>query len=82
MPALVKASAKLAKRYYGLVYPRDGWWFKVAASFMNFWQWVFRNPYRMFVHSTQQVEELLGKAGLKRVYQKRNWLWQVALYAR
>lgn len=82
MPALVKASAKLARRYYGLVYPRDNVFFKASAVFMNFWQWVFRNPYRMFVHSSEQVDTLLKKAGLKRTYLKRNWLWQVALYAR
>jgi magnesium-protoporphyrin O-methyltransferase len=82
MPRLVRSSAKLARRYYGLVYPRDAWWFRLSATFMNFWQWVWRNPYRMFVHSSAQVEELLAKAGLKRTYYKRTWLWQVALYSR
>ena len=82
MPALVKSSAKLAKKYYGLVFPRDSWYFRVAAKFMNFFQWVFRNPYRMFVHPTAEVEHLLKRAGLKRTFHKQDWLWQVALYTR
>jgi hypothetical protein len=57
-------------------------WFKAGAKFMNFWQWVFRNPYRMFVHPTEQVEGLLNKAGLKRIFSKHNWMWQVAVYSR
>lgn len=82
MPALVQASARLARRHYGLVYPRDGWWFRLAATLMNCWQWVTRNPYRMFVHSSKEVEQLLATAGLKRSFYKRNWLWQAALYSR
>ncbi len=82
MPGLVKASAKLAKKYYGLVYPRDAIWFRAAAKFMNFFQWLFRNPYRMFVHPSAEVERLLKRAGLKPAFHKQDWLWQVALYTR
>lgn len=82
MPALVRSSAKLAKRYYGLVYPRDSIWFRASAKFMNFFQWLFRNPYRMFVHPSAEVERLVKKAGLKPVFHRQDWLWQAALYSR
>ncbi len=82
MPSLVKASAKLAKHYYGLVYPRDAWWFRAAARVMNSFQWLIRNPYRMFVHPSAEVERLFKKAGLKPAFHRQDWLWQVALYTR
>jgi hypothetical protein len=49
---------------------------------MNFFQWLFRNPYRMFVHPSAEVERLLKRAGLKPAFHKQDWLWQVALYTR
>jgi len=82
MPALVRRSAKLARRYYGIVIPRDTWWFRAAAKGMNFFQWVSRNPFRMFVHPHAEIERHIKRAGLKPAYQRRTWLWQVALYTR
>ncbi|MGH2582564.1 MAG: class I SAM-dependent methyltransferase [Anaerolineales bacterium] len=82
MPALVRASAKLAKRFYAVVYPRDIWWFRLASRVMNFFQVLFRNPYRMFVHPAEKVERLIKRAGLRRTFYRTNWLWQVAVYSR
>jgi magnesium-protoporphyrin O-methyltransferase len=82
MPALVRASTKLAKRFYGVVYPRDVWWFRLASKVMNFFQVLFKNPYRMFVHPTEKVERLIKRSGLRRIFYKTTWLWQVAVYSR
>lgn len=82
MPALVRSSAKLARRYYGIVLPRDVVWFRAAAKVMNFFQGIFRNPYRMFVHPHEKIEKIIKRAGLKRTFTRHNFLWQVILYSR
>lgn len=82
MPSLVRASARLAKRYYGIIIPRDAWWFRTAAWVMNLVQAIFRNPYRMFVHPHEKIEAIIRRTGLKRSYSHRNFLWQVLVYSR
>ncbi|MEX1247616.1 MAG: class I SAM-dependent methyltransferase [Anaerolineales bacterium] len=82
MPRLVRASARLAEKYYAIVVPRDRWLFRVAARLMNFGLRIFRNPYRMFVHPHKKIEGILRKAGLKHSYSRDNFLWHVAVYIR
>lgn len=82
MPALVGASSALARQVYGLVFPRDVWWTRLGFSVMNFFQRLFKQPFRVFVHPVEQLERLLAEAGLDPVFQRHTFLWQVALYAR
>ncbi len=82
MPALVRASARLAGRYYGIIVPRDTWWFRAAVRVMNIFQAIFRNPYRMFVHPHQKIDAIIKRAGLKRAFTRDNWMWHVAVYTR
>lgn len=82
MPALVRRSAKLAERYYGIVIPRDNGLFKIAVWFMNLFQKVTRNPYRMFVHSHREIDDIVGRAGLRRSFERHNWMWQAIVYSR
>ncbi|MEX2161480.1 MAG: methyltransferase domain-containing protein [Anaerolineales bacterium] len=82
MPGLVRSSARLAKRYYGIVLPRDTWWFRAAARAANFVQRIFRNPFQLFVHPHKKMEGIIRKAGLKRIYAKDNFIWHVAVYKR
>lgn len=82
MPGLVRASARLTKRYYAIVVPRDRWWFRLAVGLMNAFQAITRNPYRVFVHSHKQIEAIIAKAGLKRSFSRHNFIWQVLVYSR
>lgn len=82
MPRLVRSSARLAKRHYAIVVPRDKWWFRAAVRVMNLFQAVTRNPYRMFVHRHQAIEAIIAKAGLKRSFSRHNFMWQVLVYSR
>ena len=82
MPSLVRASARLARRYYGIIVPRDTWWFRAAVRVMNVFQAIFRNPYRMFVHPHQKIDAIIKRAGLKRAFTRDNWMWHVAVYTR
>ncbi|HLD93476.1 MAG TPA: class I SAM-dependent methyltransferase [Anaerolineales bacterium] len=82
MPPLVRKSARLAKRFYGIVVPRDTWWLRIAFRVMDTFQNLFGNPYRAFVHPMEKIESIINRAGLKRVFERRNWMWQVVLYSR
>ncbi len=82
MPALVGASSARARQLYGLVYPRDGWWMRLAGKVFNLYFRVQRNPFRIFVHSSAAVDAVVRANGLREIYRERRGLWQVALYTR
>ena len=83
MQALVGLSAQRAQRYYGVVFPQDAWWMKLARVPMNGLFRLQRNPFRFFVHPTQAVESVIHASGLRNIFQQNVGLvWQVRLYAR
>ena len=82
MPALVSASADHAGRLYGVVIPRDVWWNRVGISIVNAGLRLFGNPFRAYVHDADDIELRLEERGLERVFLRRTWIWQVAVYAR
>ena len=83
MAALVGLSAARAKRFYGLVFPQDALWMKLARGPFNAFFWLQRNPFRFFVHPTAAVEAVIQQAGLKPLWtQRAGLLWQVRVYAR
>ncbi|MEM7344446.1 MAG: class I SAM-dependent methyltransferase [Chloroflexota bacterium] len=82
MPALVGKSSTLAQQLYGLVYPRDVWWIKVIAKFLNSYFWLTRDPYRFFVHAAEEVDAIVRTNGFKQVSRRQTPLWQVVIYAR
>jgi len=82
MPALVGLSSQKAGKLYGVVYPRDTWWIKIAIIILNFGLWLRRNPFRVFVHPTKAVEAVVRGNGLKRRFYRQTFLWQVVVYGR
>ncbi len=82
MEMLVSLSAKRARKIYGLVYPRDNWWIRIALAVGNFFFKLRRSAYRGFVHPTKTVEAILGGNGLKRRSYYKTLVWQVVVYSR
>jgi hypothetical protein len=82
MPALVGLSADRAKQLYGLVYPRDTWWMTFGMGVVNFLERLRRIPFRVFVHPTQAVENILNSHGLRRRFYRTSGVWQVVVFAR
>ena len=82
MKSLVRLSAARASKLYGVVYPRDVWWNKIAFRFLNLSFWIGRSPFRTFIHHDAGVQSMLDQAGLARVFYKRTFIWQIAVYAR
>jgi hypothetical protein len=83
MPALVRLSAGKAGRFYGIVYPLDTWWTRLAMhTYYNFRHWLRRNPMRNFVHSPEAVEAIIRSCGFVRRFYRAMGAWQVVVYAR
>jgi len=79
---LVILSAERANKLYGLVYPRDAWWMKVALVMINFIYRLQKSPFRTFVHPAKTVEALVSSHGFKRRFYRQTPIWQVVVYAR
>lgn len=80
--SLVGLSAARAGRLYGLVYPWDSWWVRLARPLLNAGFWLRRNPFRIFIHPGQTVEGLVRRQGLTPSFYRRVGLWQVVVYRR
>jgi len=80
MSELVKQSSKLSRKIYAVIYPRDVWWTKLALPFINFYPIIKRSPFRVFIHPTKKVEEIIIRNGLKRDYYATTLFWQVAIF--
>ncbi len=82
MESLVSLSAARAGKLYGVVYPRDVIWNRILSRVGNLLLWISRNPFRTFIHSDEQVQQILASIGFERVFHKQLLSWQVAVYSR
>jgi magnesium-protoporphyrin O-methyltransferase len=79
---LINNSAAKANQYYGIVYPSNGILADMVQACMNFIFYLKRNPFRVFMHDENLIEETIGKNGLKRIYYGSAFPWKIALYKR
>jgi SAM-dependent methyltransferase len=82
MVALVGRSATLARRRYGLVYPRDSWLGRVGMMFINARLRLIRSPFRAYIHRTAEVEGILAAHGLVKRLHQTTLIWQLEIYER
>jgi magnesium-protoporphyrin O-methyltransferase len=82
MSELVDLSSKLARKIYAVIYPRDVWWTKLALLMVNFYPRIKGSSFRVFIHPTKKVEEIIFGNGLKRNYYATTLFWQVAIFTR
>jgi SAM-dependent methyltransferase len=82
MAALVGRSAALARRRYGLVYPRDTWLARVGIAVENAWQRLSGSSFRAYVHRTADVEAILAAQGFVARLRRSGLIWQLAVYER
>ena len=82
MPALVGRSAALADKLYGVVYPRDIWWFRLFTWTRSLIRRVKREPMRFFVYPTAAVDATVRAQGLEQRFRLMSGPWQIVVYAR
>ena len=79
---LLKAAASHSRRAIALTYPRQIWYMRIAFHVINFFQWLSRDSFRVFLHPVADMELLLNGEGLKRVSTHRLFVWEMSLYQR
>jgi magnesium-protoporphyrin O-methyltransferase len=79
---LVGRSAALARRRYGLVYPRDSWLGRVGVAFLNAELRLSRSSFRAYVHRTAEIDAILDAHGLVKRLHRTTLIWQLAIYER
>jgi magnesium-protoporphyrin O-methyltransferase len=83
MAALVRASARKATSFYGIVVPRDAAWMRSAARLGNwFVRRVLRRQFQAFVHSHRGIDHVCAEEGLRLERDDSALVWCVRLYRR
>lgn len=82
MPGLINAAAEQSNKYIGLVFPRDRRLFKWAGKLANLFQRLTKNPFRIFIHSTKEVDNRLNQLGFQRTVHKAYFFWQSMVYVK
>ncbi len=80
--SLLRLSVDKARQLYGVVYPRDDWWTRLGHRLLNLFLKVTRNPFRVFVHATRDVDAPVREAGFEPRYRRVTPFWQVVVYGR
>lgn len=80
--ALLGGAAARARQMLAFTYPRDRWYIRAAFALGNFFFWLRRNPFRIFVHSPLRMASVSEASGLVRVAHREAFLWVLDLYRR
>ncbi len=80
--ALVRTSSGLARKLYGVVYPRGTWLAKIVTALENLYFRVQRISFRTFVHPPEVVESILRDQGFERRFYHEKGTWQVVVFGR
>ena len=80
---LVDSSAGMARRLYGLVFPRDTWWVRYGwRTWGNARQIMKRSGLRLVTPRAADIEAILARHDLHLRHRATSGVWQVALFAK
>jgi 16S rRNA G966 N2-methylase RsmD len=79
---LINQSSNKARQFYGLVYPMNGFVFKIVFGILNVYLKFKGNPFRVFNHEEKMIDGLICANGFRRIYYGRSLPWHIALYQR
>ncbi len=82
MQALVKLSAEKASKRYGLVFPRDLWPIRLLLPIANIFLSLTGTPFRIFIHRTEQIDQIVKGQGLLPNFHQKAGFWQILVYSR
>ena len=80
--SLLKNASEHSRQAIALTYPREVWYIRFGMGFINFFQRLRKDPFRVFVHPIQEMDVLLNTQGFKRKKMKRLFVWEMALYTK
>ncbi len=79
---LVDESSMKARRFYGLVYPRDTLLSKTIIALENLVSKIKRSPFRAYVHPTETVDGIVRGNGFEKRFFREDGVWQIVVYER
>lgn len=82
MAGLVGLSSARARVLYCLVYPRQTWYMKLFPPVVNAYFRLTKNPFRVFLHRSDDVEAIIEGNGLRHSFTAPSGVWLVAVYRR
>jgi magnesium-protoporphyrin O-methyltransferase len=82
MKTLVELSSQHAEKYYGVVYPRNLWWVRIAFGGFNIFQKILKRKFRTYVHSSKKIEDIVLGNGFTQYFCENSGMWQVVVYRR
>lgn len=82
MRELVLPAAQHARHFLALVYPRDTWWMKLGANFLNLGMVIIRREFRFFIHPPPEIRASVLAQGFSQVYRHLSGPWHVAIFQR
>jgi magnesium-protoporphyrin O-methyltransferase len=80
--ALLRAAANRAGRAFAMSYPRESWYVRIGLAIIGVFQRMRRDAFRPFLHPVGEMDTLLQELGLTRIYVRRLFIWEIALYSR
>jgi len=80
--ALLSAAAARSRRLLAFTHPPDRWYLRAGFSLVNFFLWLRRSPFRVFVHPPQQMASVLEAAGFVHAAHRESFVWSLSLYSR
>lgn len=80
--ALLRAAATRSRRLLAFTHPSDRWYMRIGFALMNFFFWLARNPFRIFVHSPQRMASVLEATGFVRSAHSESLVWSFHLFRR
>ena len=80
--ALVEKSLAKTRRVYAYTLPRNRWWMRWGAKLMAAVLWVFRSPFRSYVHDPKVIEARVTAAGLAKRYENQTAVWLTQVFVR
>ena len=79
---LVALSLARAKRVYAFTIPRDLVINRIGVRLSAFFFWIFRSPFRNYVHDPETIGQWLVDAGFHKTFEDHTALWLTRVYAR
>lgn len=79
---LLTATTERADRLYGIVYPRDSWWVRLATAAKNAVRRLRRSAFRVFIFSNAEIDAAIRREGFELRTRTHGLVWVVALYQR
>ena len=80
METLVKTSTSKARKWYGVVYPKDRWYVRVGLWLGNLYCRLRNIDFRVFAHSNQAIDKSIQEEGMELHEESSTFVWKIAVY--